>query len=490
MFESAEVEHAIDKATYDALVPDLRVSLLQAQFERLERRDAAIVVVVGGVDGAGKGDTINLLTSWLDPRHVEVHALDGPTEEEAQRPPYYRYWRRIPPKGKVAIFFGSWHSRPILDRVAKRINVSDMDTALEHVRHFERMLTDEGVILVKLWFHLSKAQQKRRLKALESNALTRWRVTPRDWRHFELYDRFRRVSTRALRETSTDYAPWLIVPGAEPRYRHITVGRAVLAALKAPAMRPSQPTRLVLQPEEPADGVHLLDAVRMGEPMGKKAYGEELELLQGRLSLALRHRKFRDRSLILVFEGWDAAGKGGAIRRVTSALDARSVQVVSIAAPSDEERARPYLWRFWRHLPAHGHVTLFDRSWYGRVLVERVERFCPPSDWMRAYSEINDFEEQLVDAGAVVVKIWLHITAEEQLKRFDERESAGFKRHKITAEDWRNREKWGDYERAVTDMVERTSTELAPWTIVAANDKRCARISVLRSICEALDRRL
>lgn len=222
--------------------------------------------------------------------------------------------------------------------------------------------------------------------------------------------------------------------------------------------------------------------------MSDRKYVNELEKWQGRLNLLSRHPKFRERSAILVFEGMDAAGKGGAIRRVTAALDARHYLSVLVAAPTEDERAQPYLWRFWRHIPQWaGQFVIFDRSWYGRVLVERVEGFCAESDWLRAYGEINDFESQLVEHGAIVSKFWLTISADEQLKRFKARERDRFKRFKITPDDWHNREKWPAYEQAICDMVDRTSTDIAPWQLIAANNKNYARIAVLRSSCERIE---
>ena len=228
-------------------------------------------------------------------------------------------------------------------------------------------------------------------------------------------------------------------------------------------------------------------ALQLDQPLGKKDYRHALERLQGRLARLTRCKRFAGRALVLVFEGMDAAGKGGAIRRLTAALDARQYRVVPIGAPTDEERAQPYLWRFWRHVPRRGKVVIFDRSWYGRVLVERVEGFCSEADWMRAFGEINDFEDTLADAGAVVVKFWLAISQDEQLLRFEARAAEPHKRFKITDEDWRNRERWPSYERAVCDMIDRTSTERSPWTLVGADNKRHARIKVLRTVCERLE---
>ena len=191
-----------------------------------------------------------------------------------------------------------------------------------------------------------------------------------------------------------------------------------------------------------------------------------------------------------MFEGQDAAGKGGAIRRITQALDARYYHIIPVAAPTEEEREQPYLWRFWRHLPRQGHFTVFDRSYYGRVLVERVEGFCREEDWMRAYAEINDFEEQLDMSGVIIAKYWLAITPEEQLQRFRAREKTGYKRFKITDDDWRNRKQWPQYERAVCDMIDRTSTDFAPWTLVEANDKYHARLKILKTLCQRIEEKL
>jgi len=489
MFETAEIGHRVPDADYEEQVPEVRERLLELQYDLLESKRVALVVVVAGVDGAGKGDTINLMQSWFDPRHVRVHGIGAPTEEERELPEFARYWRRLPARGKTAVFMGSWYTKPILDRVRKRTKNTHLDTSMEHIRHFERMLTYERVVLVKLWFHLSKDEQRQRLTRLEGDKKTRWRVTKTDWEHFELYDRFRKVCSRALRETSSDYAPWLVVSGADANYRQLTVARALIAALEratsSSAATPAPPPVPPTPPE--VDGRTILDTLDLSKSVKKKKYRSRLEELQGQLALLTRDPAFRkERALVAVFEGADAAGKGGAIRRAVAGLDARAYYIVPVAAPTDEEKARPYLWRFWRWLPRRGRVAIFDRSWYGRVLVERVEGFAPPADWMRAYSEINEFEEQLVDHGIRVAKLWLHIDPDEQLRRFREREETGFKRFKITEEDWRNREKATEYHAAINDMIERTSTELAPWTLVEANDKRHARLKVLETLIETL----
>ena len=489
MFESAELHHKIDKKTWDATVPKLRADLLDVQYQLLEAKRFPVVILINGVEGAGKGETVNLLSEWMDPRHIQTHAFAAPSEEERAHPPMWRFWQALPPKGKIGIYFGNWYTDAVVQRVAGNIKMSEFDRQLSEIKRFEKMLADEGALLFKFWFHLSKADQKVRLRELEKDPKTRWRVTEADWRRFKQYDHYVEVSEHALRTTSQGYAPWLVIPGNDARFRSVEVGTILLDSIRKRLKWKGDTTqRISAAPIVRAiDHTNALNSLDLGKKIAKKKYDEQLETWQGKLNLLSRHEKFKDRSLILLFEGNDAAGKGGAIRRVTQALDARQYQIVPVAAPTDEERAQPYMWRFWRRVPGRGRVAIFDRSWYGRVLVERVEGYCSEADWMRAYGEINDFEDQLCSSGAIIVKFWLTISQEEQLRRFKEREKTRFKRFKITEEDWRNRKKWPQYEAAICDMVDRTSTEIAPWTLVEANDKNHARIKVLKTVCERLE---
>jgi len=492
MFDSANFKHHVSKPAYKREEAKLREALLGAQFDLKEQHRFPVLILIAGVEGAGKGETVNLLTEWMDPRLIHTSAFGTPSDEERERPANWRFWRALPPKGEIGVFFGAWHTMPIVQRVMGQIDEGEFSYAIGEIRRLEQMLCDEGVLLLKYWFHLSKAQQKKRLKALEQDPETRWRVTDVEWDYFKLYDRFIKVCDPFLRQTSTGQAPWIVVPGADPRYRSLTVGRHLLAAMrerldeKPPKKLPDTTPPL----PAPVDKVNVLTSLTLNQPMSRAEYKKQLEKWQGRLNRLSRDPGFQSLSTVLVFEGNDSAGKGGAIRRVTGALDARQYSNISVAAPTEEERAQPYLWRFWRHLPRYGRFALFDRSWYGRVLVERIEGFCPEADWMRAYGEINDFEDSLTRHGTVVVKFWLAITKQEQLRRFQERKVVAFKRFKITEEDWRNRKKWNLYETAVCDMVDRTSTATAPWTLVEANNKYFARIKVLKTICEALERAL
>ena len=488
MFESAELGHMIDKATYDAEVPQLREDLLNAQFDLAQKAKFPVIILIGGGDGAGKGETVNLLNAWMDPRHIVAHAMGEQSDEERERPPMWRFWRALPPKGKIGLFFGSWYTAPIVQRVMGKTKASALDQSIDEINRFEKMLTNEGALIVKFWFHLAKDVQRKRLKSLEKDPKTRWRVTELDWERFKLYDKFRKVSEHALRATSTAEAPWIVVEGADPRYRNLTTGKTLLHALRKRLDHPAQQVPSNAPPLQAAiDRLDVFDKLDMTQKITRKKFDADLEKYQGKLNLLTRDERFRSMSVIALFEGSDAAGKGGAIRRITGALDARHYRIIPVAAPTEEERAQPYLWRFWRHIPRTGRVTIFDRSWYGRVLVERVEKFCSEADWMRAYGELNDFEEQLVRNNTVLVKFWLTITKDEQLRRFKEREKTGFKRFKITDEDWRNRKRWNEYEHAVCDMVDRTSTELAPWTLVEANDKNFARIKILKTLCQQIE---
>jgi len=493
MFESAKLKHRVSPVTFKREEKKLREALLDAQIELLEQRRFPVLILIAGVEGAGKGETVNLLNEWMDPRHIHTHGFGPPSDEESERPANWRYWRALPPKGQIGVFFGAWHTMPIVRRVMDEIDEGEFAGAVADIRRLERMLCEEGVLLVKYWFHLSKGQQKKRLHALEKDPRTRWRVTDLEWDYYKIYDRFIEVCDPFLRETSTGEAPWIVVPGADPRYRALTVGRHLLATLRRRLKdggKSAKSAAKALPLPAPPDAVNVLSKLELDQKMSRTEYRKELEKWQGRLNSLARDPGMKHLSVVAVFEGNDSAGKGGAIRRLTQALDARRYDTVSVAAPTEEERAQPYLWRFWRHLPRHGHLTIFDRSWYGRVLVERIEGFCSDADWMRAYGEINDFEDAMVRHGTVVVKFWLAISKEEQFRRFKEREHVPFKRFKITAEDWRNRKRWRDYEVAVCDMVDRTSTAKAPWTLVEANNKLHARIKVLRTLCAALEERL
>ncbi len=489
MFESAELGHTIDKERYEREEPELRHNLLGAQYELVEQAKFSTVIVISGVDGAGKGDTLNMINEWMDPRHIQTNAMRPVEDDLYGRPAIRQFWRVLPPKGRIGVFVGSWYSTPFIKRVYRETKASRFGQQIDQILRFERMLADEGTLILKYWLHLSKKGQRARFEKLSSKKKTAWRVTDSDWQHLDMYDRFQGVAQHMLRETSTADAPWTVVEGADARYRSLTIGTSILTALRGRLDEEKRPERPARAPArvKPLDDVSILDRLELDRDLEKEAYKDELAKLQGELNVLTRHKNFGKTSVVCVFEGVDAAGKGGAIRRVTQALDARKYDVIPIASPTEEERARPYLWRFWRQIPEHGRMVIFDRSWYGRVLVERVEKYCAEADWMRAYGEINDFEEQLAKSNAVVVKFWLQISKDEQLRRFKEREATPFKKHKITDDDWRNREKWDEYNTAICEMFDRTSTEVAPWHLIPANNKYYARIEVLRALVKSID---
>ena len=513
MFRTAELGQKVSKSEYNQREPLLRQALLEAQANLRVNSDFPVIILFAGVDGGGKGDTVNILNEWMDPRWLITRAYDEPSDEERDRPEYWRFWRDLPSKGHIGLFLSSWYSQPILRRVHDKDSQAIFDDRLDRILAFEKALADDGALILKFWMHLSQDEQKRRLKKLEKDSLTSWRVTQQDWEHWHIYDRFEAAAERTIMRTSTGTAPWTIVEGVDPNYRSLTVGGIIRdeinrhidnvhkkkllleAQRKIDEMEKQQAAAGTSTGEEDESagvmasltGATVLSSLDMSLHLTKPEYKKKLKECQARLNQLHRKALKKKLSTILLFEGPDAAGKGGAIRRVTAALDARHYQVLPIAAPTDEERAQHYLWRFWRHLSRAGRINIFDRSWYGRVLVERVEGFASEAEWKRAFSEINEFEEELTDHGILLLKYWVHISKDEQLARFKLREETPHKRWKLTEEDWRNRERWDDYNWAVNDIVEHTSTHTAPWVLVEGNDKRYSRIKVISTFCDRLE---
>lgn len=489
MFQSLELGRAVDKQAYKQELPALREALLKAHHE-LAGAPFSVVVVMCGVEGSGKTEVLNHLLEWMDARGLEVHALDEPTDEERQRPPMWQFWRQLPARGRLAFFLDSWYVMYFQDAMRKSLSRSKLDQHLQRIVDFETMLRHENTLLVKFFLHLSRADQKARLKALKADPLQRWRVTKQDIRIMKRYNKIHAAVEYVLQRTSTALAPWTLVEAADPNYRNLTVGKTLLNCLSNQLQAPLIASVSAPPPLPPADGKSILQHLDLSQSLDDEEYEKKLEKCQAELGFWARKLHKKKRSMILVFEGPDAAGKGGAIRRLTAFLDARDYRVIAVSAPSDEERARPYLWRFWQHLPRQGRITIYDRSWYGRVLVERIEGFCAPADWQRAYAEINAFELQLTDFGIIVMKFWLAISPKEQLRRFQSRRGTPYKQYKLTEDDWRNRAKWDAYEQAAGDMIEKTGNEWAPWVLVEADNKESARIKVLHTVLQRLKREL
>ncbi len=515
MFETAELGRKISKKDYKAAQLALREDLLELQNELREGGQFQALLLFAGVDGGGKGETVGVLNAWMDPRWLITRAYDEETDGERERPEFWKYWRDLPPRGRVGMFLSAWYSNPVLDHVHERIDDAAFNKRLERIFRFERALAHDGTLILKFWMHLSRDAQERRLKSLENDPLTKAKVTKRDWAHWRMYDRFIATGEHVVASTNRGVAPWTVVEGEDPNYRVVTVATILRdslrhrldeakrnVALKAVQVQKKNKTKGKAKgkngkaPAKPKPGneggyhaatsITVLSELDLTQRVGKVRYERELLELQARLHVLHRRAKSEGISSILLFEGPDAAGKGGAIRRINEALDARNYQVHGIAAPTDEERAQHYLWRFWRCLSRAGQITIFDRSWYGRVLVERIEGYATEAQWRRSYGEITDFEDQLIDHGIVLMKYWVHIGKDEQLARFKLRENTPYKRWKLTEEDWRNRDKWEAYEQAVNDMVQFTSTSAAPWTLVEGNDKRFARLKVVRTFCDRL----
>ena len=523
MFDSAALDHTLEKAEFEKLATQLRIDLLAAQEQLTDKKNASILILVNGPDGAGKGGVLNRLYEWMKAQDLETLTYDGQTDEERLRPEAWRYWRDLVPKGRCGIILGSWYHKPMLQRALGKISRAEFHGALDEINRFEAMLTEERVLLLKLWLHLPRKLAAQRLDEAEKGGVWK-RPVVREWTRLDSKAEHKKLMETALdmaQMTSTGHAPWDVVSASDLHYRDIAVGNLLLAKIKTALALPEPDTAamkkaaeaaaaaLMSAPQEPKDAkpkrgkrahppsavpglpfISVLSTLDMQARADKDTYSRELKTLQETITERVGSKAFRKRGLVLVFEGNDAAGKGGSIRRVREALDPRQFRVFPTAAPNEQERARPYLWRFWRHVPPLGKIALFDRSWYGRVLVERVEGFCRPEDWMRAYGEINDFEGAMSRFGLIVVKYWLAITEDEQIRRFEEREQVAYKNYKITPDDWRNRSKWPLYEVAMNDMVDRTSTPDAPWTLVAANDKKLARLTVLRTLSERLEHEL
>ena len=478
----------ITKRAYEARVPGLREALIRLQLS-LQAAPFPVLLVIAGDDAAGKGEVVNVLNGWLDPRGVETHAFHEPTDEERDRPPMWRYWRALPPRGRMAIYAGGWPGDALAADPRSPRELERFDATLARLAHFEGLIADGGALLVKIWLRLGRREQRDRLRELEGDPDTAWRVTDEDWKHHRDYEGRAKLAARLRDATDRTDAPWHIVPAADPRARNLAIADLLLARfrrhLRAQEKRaaPAKPRRL--SPRRPA-GRRRLQALPLDQVLSEADYEAKRDKWLGRLNQAVREAAQRGRSIVWVFEGWDAAGKGGAIRRLTSAIDARDCRVIPIAKPTDEEKDHHYLWRFWRHVPRAGRVTIYDRSWYGRVLVERIEGFCRTDEWRRAFAELNDFESQLAAHGIIVLKFWLHISPAEQLRRFRERELVAYKRHKINAEDWRNRRQRAAYEIAAGDMLALTDKPAAPWHLVPAENKRFARLEILRASCKRI----
>lgn len=479
----------LSKSAYQRAAPVLRGQLLELQ-RQVQTAPFKVLLVIAGPEGSGRGELLHTLAEWLDPRGVETFSYHPPTDEELSRPPAWRFWRDLPAPGRIGLYVGSWYTETLREEARTGRARRHLADEAARIRRFEKLLADGGTLLVKVWLHLDQDDLARRLRALRADPTTAWRVSAEDWRHHEHYERLDRTARFMRAETSRPGARWEVIEARDERARDLAVGQLLLARFRDhqrrwPGREPKAPSAAprALRPS----GQHRLRQLPLDQMLSEKEYAGLKEKWMGRLNTAVRATLAAQRSIVLVFEGWDAAGKGGAIRRLTAAVDPRDYRVIPVAKPTPEEMHAHYLWRFWRDLPRHGRLTVFDRSWYGRVLVERIEGFCRAEDWRRAFTEINEFEAQLAEHGTIVLKFWLHVSHEEQLRRFREREATPHKRHKLNAEDWRNRRQRAAYEVAVGDMLALTDQPAAPWRLIPAEDKRFARIETLRAAARHLE---
>ena len=472
-------DHAArEDRTHESIVPDLRVKLLNAQFD-LRQTPGAAIILLGGESRQACEATVDRLHEWLDARFLATEFFGEPTREQRERPRFRRYWMATPPRGRISLFFGAWPLAALAQRMAGQLDEPAFHQRLERIRRLEDMLVADGTRLIKIWIRGGPTTQGRSPRVENIGQVSDW---PDAWRG----DDARNLVDRLLTQTSTAAAPWHIIeiPGATER--DVVIGQTIVHALE----RRSLALRTAHLESEPNDTSPRLAALDLSDSLQRDVYERKLEKQQKRITrLSLRARRNRQ-ATVIVLEGWDAAGKGGAIRRLARAVSLRDLAIVPISAPSEEERAHHYLWRFWRHIPRDGHMVVFDRSWYGRVLVERVEGYATEAEWRRAYDEINDFEAQLIEHGVVLVKLFLHIDQDEQLRRFKARERTPYKKYKLSREDYRNRDRWDEYVAAAEDMFARTAPPDRPWHVIPANDKLFARVHVLRTIARAMQGRV
>jgi len=494
MLKSIDLSRKVEKAEFKKVKGDLDLRLAELQ-RRAKELGLPVIILFEGWDAAGKGTLINELILPLDPRGFSVTSTLPPNQEEAMRPFLWRFWSRTPARGRIAVYDRSWYRRVLADRVDGLISGSILQQSFQDILSFERQLTDDGNVIIKFFLHISKDEQKRRFRKLQKNPVTAWRISEGDLKRHKQYNDYLAVTDDMLARTDTEFGPWTIIEAHDQRFATLKIFNTVIAALEQRIKAVEARAKPVRKPAVATDlptvlRASVLDKIDLNQTLTQDEYREKLKKAQAKLR-ELEHEIYTRRiPVVIMYEGCDAAGKGGTIRRVTQHLDPRGYEVIPTAAPNDVEKAHHYLWRFWISMPKAGHITIFDRSWYGRVLVERVEGFCTENEWKRAYHEINEMEQHLTNYGTVLLKFWLHIDPDEQLRRFREREATAHKQWKITAEDWRNREKWDVYKQAIDEMLFRTSTPSAPWTVVESNCKWFARVKILNTIIRAIEKRL
>ena len=493
MLSNIELNQKMSKEEYKTQKKELEIKMGMLQ-RKIKEYQIPVILVFEGWGAAGKGKLISRVLYPLDPRGVRVHTTNRLSEDDIMHPLLWTFWTNTPLKGKMTIFDKSWHRIVLRKRFENSVSKQKVTEMFEDINNFEQQLADDGTVIMKFFLHISKEEQKNRIKEIEKNSSTSWRINDEDIKQNQHYEQYRDLIEDMIQKTHTDYAPWYVIEAEDSKYATIKTCKIFIERIEQ-AIQNIEKKKIIEKAElKPVNmnipEVSILNTIDLSKTITKDEYKKKLEKYQNKMR-ELEYEMYAKRiPVVIAFEGWDAAGKGGSIKRLTEEMDPRGYRVVPVASPTKEELDHHYLWRFWKEMPKDGHMTIFDRSWYGRVMVERLEGFCTTEEWQRAYTEINQMEQHIANHGAVILKFWLHIDKEEQLARFKARQEDPLKQWKITDEDWRNREKWDEYEKAVNEMLFRTNTDYAPWIIVESNSKQYARIKVLETVINAIESKL
>ncbi|WP_294580373.1 polyphosphate:AMP phosphotransferase [uncultured Thomasclavelia sp.] len=477
------------------IVPDIEECLENAKLELskkqmlLKEKKLPVVVLFEGWGASGIGTTLGKVIQNMDPRFYTVETMNKITEEETRKPFLYRYFLRIPENGMATFYDHGWMNDVVKAYIHGQIDQSDYEKRIVSIQRFERTLVDNGYLVIKFFFHISKNEQAKRMKKLLKHKNTNWRVSDEDLWQNDHYDKYLDVFNDYMTKTNPTYAPWYVIDATNKKLVQLQVLETLMSCIKT-ALEYEKTDAPIIENIFPLRETINLNEYDLSVSISEETYRKELKKCRKKLR-KLHNTIYRKKIPVIIgYEGWDAAGKGGNIKRVTSGLDPRGYTVYPIAAPEKSEKNRHFLWRFYKRLPKDGHFAIYDRTWYGRVMVERLEGLCSENDWQRAYNEMNEFEKELYDWGAIVIKFWVQIDNQTQLKRFTERQNTPEKRWKITDEDWRNREKWDLYETAITEMLQKTNTEFAPWYVLESVDKKYARIKAMKILIAEIEKRI
>ncbi|MDO4178879.1 MAG: phosphate--AMP phosphotransferase [Phascolarctobacterium sp.] len=486
MLEKVSPEKKLPKGEYGPKLEELGLQLGEVQ-RRAREEKRPIIILFEGWRGAKRSEIINTLMQNMDARGFDVLSTME-LIDVTDRPAFEFFWKNLPGKGEIRVYHRSWYYLRNVHE-GQRNKAAKM-FGYNHINAFEKVLTDDNYIILKYFLHLSEDEQKKNMTdedtfgfAIRSKHLTEYGRNEQRADYKKFYEQYDKMLTN----TDTNNAPWHVIAADSTKNATIEIMESIIENLTA-----KLDAGKVDAPVEARTAVKYdaLSKIVPYQEMTKEEYKEKLSKYQKKLTKLQVEMYKRGISAVIGFEGWDAGGKGGAIRRLTSGLDPLGYQVFPVASPTAVENNYNYQWRFWIHLPRTGEISIFDRTWYGRLMVERLEGFAKPNEWARAYDEIKEMEKQWVDSGMVVCKFWLQIDKDEQLARFTERQNTPNKQWKITDEDWRNRDKWEAYEEAVNEMLVRTDMEDAPWVIVEGNNKYYARLKVMKTVIDLFEKRL